>query len=66
METTDDAEILKKVVLHWVATDLASIVLPVPGGPNNSTPLQGYRIPVNKWGYFNGNETAYLSKRFAS
>ena len=29
---------LKKVVLHSVATALASMVLPVPGGPNMSTP----------------------------
>ena len=29
---------LKKVVLHSVATALASIVLPVPGGPNINTP----------------------------
>lgn len=39
---------LKKVVLHCVATDLANIVFPVPGGPNNNTPLQGYNMPVNK------------------
>ena len=32
------AEMLKKVVLHSVATALASIVFPVPGGPNISTP----------------------------
>jgi hypothetical protein len=34
-----DALTLKKVVLHSAATALASIVLPVPGGPNISTPL---------------------------
>ncbi len=33
-----DEETLKKVVLHSVATALASMVLPVPGGPNISTP----------------------------
>ena len=33
LDTTLEAEILKKVVLHSVATALASIVLPVPGGP---------------------------------
>ena len=37
-ETTDAAEQLKKVVLHSVATALASSVLPVPGGPCRSTP----------------------------
>ena len=31
-------ETLKNVVLHSVATALASMVLPVPGGPNMSTP----------------------------
>ncbi len=33
-----EEETLKKVVLHSVATALASMVLPVPGGPNISTP----------------------------
>lgn len=32
------AEMLKKVVLHSVATAFANIVFPVPGGPNMSTP----------------------------
>ena len=36
-----DEETLKKVVLHSVATALASMVLPVPGGPNISTPCIG-------------------------
>lgn len=31
-------ETLKKVQPHSVATALASIVLPVPGGPNSMTP----------------------------
>jgi hypothetical protein len=31
--TMDDAEMLKKVVRHSVATAFASNVLPVPGGP---------------------------------
>lgn len=57
---------LKNVVLHCVATDLANIVLPVPGGPNKSTPLQGSKIPVNKCGYFKGNETASFNNLFAS
>jgi hypothetical protein len=29
----DEAEMLKKTVLHSVATALASSVFPVPGGP---------------------------------
>ena len=32
---------LKNVVPHSVATALASIVFPVPGGPYSSTPLGG-------------------------
>ena len=43
------ADTLKKVVLHSVATALASIVLPVPGGPNSSTPcgptLSQWNVP---------------------
>lgn len=57
---------LKNVVLHCVATDFASIVLPVPGGPNKRTPRQGYSIPVNKCGYLRGRDTAYFSSLFAS
>jgi hypothetical protein len=43
--TIVDAEILKKVVLHSVATALASIVLPVPGGPKSKIPFQGSKMP---------------------
>jgi len=38
-------ETLKNVVEHSVATALASIVLPVPGGPTIKTPRQGRLIP---------------------
>mmetsp|Transcript_25827 Transcript_25827/g.46764 ORF Transcript_25827/g.46764 Transcript_25827/m.46764 type:complete len:202 (+) Transcript_25827:501-1106(+) len=37
--STDDASTLKKLAPPSVATAFASIVLPVPGGPNRSTPL---------------------------
>jgi len=37
-EARVEEETLKKVVLHSVATALASMVLPVLGGPNISTP----------------------------
>lgn len=47
LDTTLDAEMLKKVVLHSVATALASMVLPVPGGPYNKIPFQGFKRPVN-------------------
>ena len=36
----------KKAVPHSVATALASSVLPVPGGPNMSTPFHGRRMPL--------------------
>ena len=35
-------ETLIKLAPASVATAFASIVLPVPGGPNKSTPLQGW------------------------
>ena len=38
LEATDEAEMLKKVVLHSVATARASRVLPVPGGPYSKMP----------------------------
>lgn len=39
-EVNVEEEMLKKVVPHSVATALASIVLPVPGGPTIKTPCQ--------------------------
>ncbi len=45
LEASVEVDTLKKVVPHSVATALASIVLPVPGGPNISTPFHGRRIP---------------------
>ena len=38
LEATEEAEMLKKVVLHSVATARASRVLPVPGGPYSRMP----------------------------
>ena len=46
MLTTEEAEMLKKVVLHSVATARASMVLPVPGGPYNRMPFHGEHRPV--------------------
>ena len=40
-----EEETLKNVVPHSVATALANMVFPVPGGPTISTPFQGLRIP---------------------
>jgi hypothetical protein len=45
--TIEAAEILKKVVLDMEATALASMVLPVPGGPYNKIPFHGVSKPVN-------------------
>ncbi|KAH3683465.1 hypothetical protein WICPIJ_005549 [Wickerhamomyces pijperi] len=49
-DVKEDAEILKNVDLDSVATALASMVLPVPGGPNRSIPLAGSLNPLNKSG----------------
>ena len=45
----EEALMLKKVVLHSVATAFASMVLPVPGGPYKRMPFQGLRIPWTQW-----------------
>ena len=47
LEVRVEEETLKKVVLHSVATALASNVFPVPGGPTMHTPRHGRRIPSN-------------------
>jgi hypothetical protein len=41
-------EMLKNVVRHSVATALASMVFPVPGGPYSRIPLQGNNNPVHR------------------
>lgn len=53
-DVSDDAEIEKKVDLDSVATARASIVFPVPGGPNRSIPRAGSRSPLNRSGRKNG------------
>lgn len=40
LEVRVEEEILKNVVPHSVATALASMVLPVPGGPTINTPYR--------------------------
>lgn len=55
-----DMEILMKFAPASVATALASIVLPVPGGPNNRIPLHGCTISKSK---LNQNEQ-YLNVHF--
>jgi len=44
--TIVDAEMLKNVVRHSVATAFAIIVFPVPGGPKRRIPFQGSKRPV--------------------
>lgn len=46
------------IILITVATDFASIVFPVPGGPKRRTPFQGLLIPINIWGIKIGSNTA--------
>ena len=50
MDVNVDELTLKNVVPHSVATALASIVFPVPGGPTINTPRHGRRIPLKKSG----------------
>jgi len=57
---------LKKVVLHSEATALASMVLPVPGGPTIKMPFQGRRMPRKNSGMISGNTTASCSNDLAS
>eukprot|EP00962_Isochrysis_galbana_P006268 scaffold1691_cov107-Isochrysis_galbana.AAC.16 len=47
LERSEAEETLKKVHRPCAATAFASNVLPVPGGPNRSTPRHGSRMPVS-------------------
>lgn len=58
LEAKEAAEQLKNVVLPCYATAFASIVLPVPGGPNISTPFHGRLIPTKYSGIRIGSRTA--------
>lgn len=52
--TIDEAEILKKVVLHSVATALANNVFPVPANwqpEGNKNNYRGYRFTINLEGH---------------
>jgi hypothetical protein len=42
-----DAETLMKLAPASFAIAFASIIFPVPGGPNNNTPLHGFKIPLH-------------------
>ncbi len=48
--------IFKKFDLHSAAMALASMVLPVPGGPNKRTPdVVDFKMPVNRDGRRKGS-----------
>ncbi|KAF5800841.1 hypothetical protein HanXRQr2_Chr06g0241231 [Helianthus annuus] len=54
-----DIETLIKLAPASLAIAFASIVFPVPGGPNSSIPLHGFsRPPMNKSGRLRGNITS--------
>mmetsp|Transcript_15364 Transcript_15364/g.43744 ORF Transcript_15364/g.43744 Transcript_15364/m.43744 type:complete len:230 (+) Transcript_15364:447-1136(+) len=57
---------LKKAARACAATALANKVLPVPGGPNSSTPRQGVRTPVKKPGMSIGRTAASVSNCFVA
>ena len=44
------ALMLKKALSDSLATARASMVFPLPGGPNSNNPLVGVRSPVNSSG----------------
>mmetsp|Transcript_39568 Transcript_39568/g.71276 ORF Transcript_39568/g.71276 Transcript_39568/m.71276 type:complete len:226 (+) Transcript_39568:551-1228(+) len=66
--STDEASTLRKLAPPSVATALASMVLPVPGGPNNKTPLTAsLAIPsLYRCGNFNGYVTLCRNNSFTS
>ena len=57
LDVREAALILKNVHFASVATALANIVLPLPGGPNNSNPRAGALSPLNRSGRNVGNIT---------
>jgi len=52
------ADTPKNLVYPVVATALANMVFPVPGGPYISTPFHGFTNPVNTSGFNIGNKAA--------
>lgn len=57
---------LKKVAWAELAMALPIMVLPVPGGPNNSIPLGGALMPVNMSGLNIGQTIISLMSFFAN
>ncbi len=60
-----EEETEKKVPSAYVAHAFARKVFPVPGGPYNRIPFQGFRLPVKIYLNLMGRMTAYLSAFFA-
>lgn len=60
-----DEETEKKVPSASVAQAFAKNVLPVPGGPYNKIPFQGFLLPVKISGNLIGIITASLSEFLA-
>jgi hypothetical protein len=54
LEVSVEEETLKKVVQHSVATALANMVFPVPGGPTIKTPFHGLRMPWKQKNFIKG------------
>ena len=65
LETISEEEIEKNVALISVAHAFAKTVFPVPGGPYNKIPFQGFNNPLNIWGYYIGSVTASSSNLLA-
>ncbi len=55
---------MKNVVLHSDATALASMVLPVPGGPIIRIPFQGRRIPLYEKKNKKKNQNVMMSTKY--
>lgn len=64
-DTRSEEDTEKKVLSASVATAFARYDLPVPGGPYSKIPLQGTRLPVNKWGNLIGKITASFKASLA-
>mmetsp|Transcript_9902 Transcript_9902/g.19979 ORF Transcript_9902/g.19979 Transcript_9902/m.19979 type:complete len:388 (+) Transcript_9902:142-1305(+) len=65
LEVRVEALMAKKVQVDSVATALASIVLPLPGGPYRSRPRVGARKPLKRSGRVAGRITISRSSCFA-
>jgi hypothetical protein len=60
-----DGLIVKKVAFDSVAHAFARYVLPVPGGPYNNIPFQGFLKPTNIEGKCIGNIIEIFNYYFA-